>query len=145
MSEVLNLPLEEMLASGGDTRSEPGADQLNKYGTSTQPVAVIPFGSCTSSSCSPRGFEAAERLRQVLRNARHQDRVNLPPVVVLTASDKDTDINDSYNLGAQSFIRKPVDHGRFTEAVQQATRYWLRLNESPSRESMRAIRMKVPR
>jgi two-component system response regulator len=82
---------------------------------------------------------------QVLSNARHQDRVNLPPVVVLTASDKDTDINDSYNLGAQSFIRKPVDHGRFTDAVQQTTRYWLRLNESPSHESTRARPMKVPR
>jgi len=82
---------------------------------------------------------------QVLRNARHQDRVNLPPVVVLTTSDKDTDINESYNLGAQSFIRKPVDHERFTDAVQQTTRYWLRLNESPSHESTRARPMKAPR
>jgi two-component system response regulator len=69
---------------------------------------------------------------QVLRNVRRETRVNLPPVVVLSASDNDTDINDSYNLGAQSFIRKPVDHGRFTDAVQQTTRYWLGLNEMPS-------------
>jgi two-component system response regulator len=67
----------------------------------------------------------------VLRNARSRDQQKLPPVVVLTSSDEDADINDSYRLGAQSFIRKPVDHGRFMEAVQQTTRYWLSLNESP--------------
>ncbi len=71
---------------------------------------------------------------QVLRRVRSQDGLTLPPVVVLTASDDDADINDSYKLGAQSFIRKPVHHGRFTEAVQQTTLYWLGLNESPSRD-----------
>ena len=70
--------------------------------------------------------------------------MTLPPVVVLTSSDEDADINDAYNLGAQSFIRKPVDHGRFTEAVQQTTQYWLSLNESPDPEQARA-RTRVPR
>jgi two-component system response regulator len=68
---------------------------------------------------------------QVLRNARTRDQRRLPPVVVLTSSEENADINDSYRLGAQSFIRKPVDHGRFMETVQQTTRYWLSLNESP--------------
>ena len=82
---------------------------------------------------------------QVLRRVRSRDGLTLPPVVVLTASDDDADINDSYKLGAQSFIRKPVDHGRFTEAVQQTTRYWLGLNESPSRDYSSAHRVRCPR
>ena len=82
---------------------------------------------------------------QVLRRVRSQDGLTLPPVVVLTASDDDGDINDSYKLGAQSFIRKPVDHGRFTEAVQQTTLYWLGLNESPSRDYSLAQRIGCPR
>ena len=82
---------------------------------------------------------------QVLRNARSQgrERLTIPPVVVLTSSDEDADVNDSYDLGAQSFIRKPVDHGRFAHAVQQTTQYWLGLNESLSDEPSR--RMSVPR
>jgi len=82
---------------------------------------------------------------QVLQNSRNQggQRLTLPPVVVLTSSDEDADVNDSYRLGAQSFIRKPVDHGRFTHAVQQTTQYWLGLNESLSNGASR--QMQVPR
>ena len=82
---------------------------------------------------------------QVLRRVRRQDGLTLPPVVVLTASDDDADINDSYKLGAQSFIRKPVHHERFTAVIQQTTRYWLGLNESPSSEHSFSCREKVPR
>ena len=67
---------------------------------------------------------------QVLRNTRRHDRPSLPPVVVLTSSDEEVDISDAYNLGTQSFIRKPVNHALFTQAVQQTTSYWLGLNES---------------
>jgi carbon storage regulator CsrA len=82
---------------------------------------------------------------QVLQNARNRGgrRLTLPPVVVLTSSDENADVNDSYRLGAQSFIRKPADYGRFAYAVQQTTQYWLGLNESRSGEPSR--RMKVPR
>jgi len=82
---------------------------------------------------------------QVLRNARSQgrERLTIPPVVVLTSSDADADVNDSYRLGAQSFIRKPADHGRFAHAVQQTTQYWLSLNEPLSDEPSR--RMSLPR
>ena len=82
---------------------------------------------------------------QVLQNSRNQggQRLMLPPVVVLTSSDADADVNDSYRLGAQSFIRKPADHGRFAHAVQQTTQYWLGLNESQSDEPSR--QMQVPR
>lgn len=82
---------------------------------------------------------------QVLRRVRSEDGLTLPPVVVLTASDDDADVSDSYKLGAQSFIRKPVDHGRFTEAVQQTTLYWLGLNESPSGDYSLARRIGCPR
>lgn len=81
---------------------------------------------------------------QMLRNTRSQERLRIPPVVVLTSSDEEADINDSYRLGAQSFIRKPVDHGRFMETVQQTTRYWLSLNESPIPEQARAAN-RLPR
>ena len=82
---------------------------------------------------------------QELRRVRSQDGLTLPPVVVLTASNDDADINDSYNLGAQSFIRKPVHHGRFEEAVQRTTLYWLGVNESPSRDFSLAQRIASPR
>ena len=82
---------------------------------------------------------------QMLRNARSQggQRLTTPPVVVLTSSDEDADVNDSYDLGAHGFIRKPVDHGRFAHAVQQTTQYWLGLNKSRSDEPSR--RTSVPR
>jgi DNA-binding NarL/FixJ family response regulator len=82
---------------------------------------------------------------QMLRSARSQEgqRLTIPPVVVLTSSDEDADVNDSYDLGAHSFIRKPVDHGRFAHAVQQTAQYWLGLNESLSDEPSR--RMSVSR
>ena len=57
--------------------------------------------------------------------------------------DEDADVNVSYDLGAHSFIRKPVDHARFAHAVQQTTQYWLGLNESLSDEPSR--RMSAPR
>ena len=81
---------------------------------------------------------------QTLRNVHSQQRLNLPPVVVLTSSEEDSDISDSYRLGAQSFIRKPVDHSRFTVAVQQTTQYWLGLNKSDRLET-RTGPARVPR
>ena len=82
---------------------------------------------------------------QHLHNARTQDRINLPPVVVLTSSDEETEIKDAYSLGAQSFVRKPVQHGRFMEAVQQTTSYWLGLHESPNRDCSLAQPVTCPR
>jgi two-component system response regulator len=82
---------------------------------------------------------------QTLRNACSHDRLKLPPVVVLTSSEEDADIADSYKLGAQSFIRKPADHGRFTLAVQQTTQYWLGLNQSRSGKVSLGRQKQVPR
>lgn len=68
---------------------------------------------------------------EVLRRLRTDERTRLLPVVILTSSDEEKDIVDSYNLGANSYIRKPVDFSRFGEAVQQLGLYWLLLNQGP--------------
>ena len=52
-------------------------------------------------------------------------------MVVLTSSREDQDLIESYNLGANSYVRKPVDFARFAEAVRQLQMYWLVLNEAP--------------
>ncbi|MFP4394806.1 MAG: response regulator [Anaerolineales bacterium] len=68
---------------------------------------------------------------EVLRRLRSEERTKLLPVVVLTTSDQERDIAQSYNLGANSYIRKPVDFRQFTQAVQQLGLYWLVLNQGP--------------
>lgn len=74
---------------------------------------------------------------EVLRRLRQDDRTRLLPVVVLTSSDEKEDIVKIYNLGANSYIRKPVDFDEFTEAVRQLGVYWLRLNMLPPSEDER--------
>ena len=67
----------------------------------------------------------------VLKRLRDDERTKLLPVVVLTSSKEDKDLNESYRLGANSYIRKPVDFIQFTEAIKQLGLYWLVLNEPP--------------
>jgi CheY-like chemotaxis protein len=71
---------------------------------------------------------------QVLRRLRSEPRTQVLPVVVLTSSDEDRDVIEGYRLGANSYIRKPVDFNQFTEAVRQLGLYWLVLNQSPPRQ-----------
>lgn len=66
---------------------------------------------------------------EVLRRMRADKRTRRLPVVVLTSSREDSDIVQSYDLGANSFVRKPVDFGEFVEATGQLGLYWLVLNE----------------
>jgi len=66
---------------------------------------------------------------EVLRQIRSTDRIRRLPVVVLTSSREDQDLIKSYDLGANSFIRKPVDFNQFTEAARYLGLYWLLLNE----------------
>jgi two-component system response regulator len=68
---------------------------------------------------------------EVLKRLRNDERTKVLPVVVLTSSKEERDLTDSYRLGANSYIRKPVDFAQFTEAVRQLGLYWLVLNESP--------------
>ncbi|UCG79829.1 MAG: response regulator [Desulfobacterales bacterium] len=68
---------------------------------------------------------------EVLKRLRNDERTKVLPVVVLTSSKEERDLTDSYKLGANSYIRKPVDFAQFTEAVRQLGLYWLVLNESP--------------
>ncbi|HWP23600.1 MAG TPA: response regulator [Candidatus Binatia bacterium] len=68
---------------------------------------------------------------EVLRRIRADDRTRLLPVVILTSSKEEQDLIDGYRLGANSYIRKPVDFMQFVEAVRQLGLYWLVLNEAP--------------
>jgi CheY-like chemotaxis protein len=68
---------------------------------------------------------------EVLRKIRETPRSQTLPVVVLTSSDEESDIVRSYRLGANSYVRKPVDFSEFAEATRQLGLYWLVLNECP--------------
>jgi two-component system, response regulator len=68
---------------------------------------------------------------EVLRRVRGDERTRLLPVVVLTSSSEEQDVIESYRLGANSYIRKPVDFTQFTAAINNLGLYWLVLNVSP--------------
>ncbi len=66
---------------------------------------------------------------EVLERLRRDKRTNLLPIVVLSSSREECDLTESYRLGANSYIRKPVDFNRFVAVVEQLGEYWLKLNE----------------
>ncbi len=68
---------------------------------------------------------------EVLRRLRSDERTRLLPVVILTSSKEEQDMIDGYGLGANSYIRKPVDFAQFVRTIEQLKLYWLVLNEPP--------------
>jgi two-component system, response regulator len=68
---------------------------------------------------------------EVLQRIRENERTRFLPVVILTTSSEDRDRIESYKLGANSYVRKPVDFNQFAESVQQLGLYWLVINEAP--------------
>jgi two-component system response regulator len=68
---------------------------------------------------------------QVLERLRANERTSLVPVIILTSSKEETDIQSGYRLGCNSYVRKPVDFDRFIDAARQLGAYWLQLNEPP--------------
>lgn len=71
---------------------------------------------------------------EVLQRLRENARTRLLPVVILTSSTEDRDLVESYRLGANSYVRKPVDFHEFLEATRQLGMYWLVLNRRPPDE-----------
>jgi CheY-like chemotaxis protein len=70
---------------------------------------------------------------EVLKQLRSDPRTKLIPVVVLTSSSEDEDMLRSYQVGANSYVRKPVEFASFANAVSQLGMYWMLLNETPPR------------
>ena len=68
---------------------------------------------------------------EVLKRLRADARTRLLPVVILTSSKEEQDLVNGYHLGANSYIRKPVDFTQFMEAIRQVGLYWLMINEPP--------------
>jgi CheY-like chemotaxis protein len=66
----------------------------------------------------------------VLRRLRNDSRTSLLPVVILTSSSEEEDVRRSYQGGANSYVRKPVQSEEFTDAVRQLGLYWLMLNQN---------------
>lgn len=75
---------------------------------------------------------------EVLRRLRADERTRLWPVVILTSSKEDQDLLAGYRLGANSYVRKPVDFAQFVEATRQLGLYWLVLNEMPPQDRQKA-------
>jgi len=76
---------------------------------------------------------------EVLRRVKTDPRTRLIPVVVLTSSREESDIVESYQLGVNSYVVKPVDFDQFTEAVRQAGLYWMLLNQAPTQSNMNRV------
>jgi two-component system, response regulator len=68
---------------------------------------------------------------EVLRMMRQDERTKLLPIVILTSSKEESDLLNGYRLGANSYVRKPVDFDQFNEAIKHLGLYWLLWNEAP--------------
>jgi len=119
-----NILNEVVVARDGQEANEylTGEGQYAGRDTSDTPVVVL------LDLKMPRmgGLEFLRRIRTI-------SSLKLLPVVILTSSKEDQDICESYNLGANSYIQKPVDFDQFVQAIRTLGLYWLVLNVSPPR------------
>lgn len=69
---------------------------------------------------------------EVLKRIRAAEKIKRVPVVILTSSKEDQDVAASYDLGVNSYIRKPIDFNQFADAIKYLGIYWLVINEPPS-------------
>ena len=117
-----NILNEVIIARDGQEATEylTGEGQYEGRNTSDTPVVVL------LDLKMPRmgGLEFLRRIRSI-------NSLKLLPVVILTSSKEDQDICESYNLGANSYIQKPVDFDQFVQAIRTLGLYWLVLNVSP--------------
>jgi len=74
---------------------------------------------------------------EVLKRLRAEPLTELLPVIILTSSKEEQDLINGYKLGANSYVRKPVDFAQFSEAVRQLKLYWLVVNEPPPSNARR--------
>jgi two-component system, response regulator len=73
---------------------------------------------------------------EVLRQIRAEPKTALIPVVILTTSDEEQDLLDSYKLGANSYVCKPVDFDQFSQAIAKLGLYWLVINQMPKHREL---------
>jgi two-component system, response regulator len=125
--ELTRRALQKSNISNGLTVAEDGVEALKYF-----------FGEDGKSGCASEDLPIVVLLDlklprvdglEVLRRMRAEAKTKLVPVVVLTSSNEEMDIVTSYNLGANSFVRKPVKFSEFAEAIRQLGLYWLILNQ----------------
>lgn len=114
------------------------ANVLNKLVIAHDGVEALDyfFGPGSDSNAKPQVILLDLKLPrvdglEVLRRLRADESTKRLPVVVLTSSKEEKDMVSSYNLGANSYVRKPVNFTQFADAVRQLGLYWLLLNEIP--------------
>ena len=72
---------------------------------------------------------------EILEKLKSHETLKQIPVVILTSSQEDVDIQKAYRMGVNSYIVKPIDFSKFAEAIKQVGIYWLMMNESPTKNS----------
>ncbi len=110
--------LDYLFGTGQDSGRDPSTG--SGHGLSVMPAVIL----LDLKLPKVDGLEVLERLRA-------DERTRLLPVVILTSSKEEKDMIHGYKLGANSYVRKPVNFGEFIEAVKQLGLYWLILNEPP--------------
>ena len=143
------MPAKSVLLVEDDANDEELAQRAFARGNIVNPLVVVRDGAEALAYLFATGAHAGRDTRdtpavilldlklpkvdglEVLRALRADPRTKLIPVVVLTASDHEQDLVDSYAMRANSYLRKPVEVERFMECVAQLGMYWLAINESP--------------